>query len=239
MRWALIGVAAFASACATPSVAMSVEQRAGLERRLAGDDRFLRVSMFSTQLFGDASKRLLTPVLPDEVRLLESPGGKSMSPGEIQSLFPVGTRVRIKKVEFPSPWTLTERVLLTPRTETWVYVDVEGTPKNSPPYVWVMRSTVKDDREFLAHLDLYLSAEDPRVMLANFGDGVRDAVLRKQAIVDMPAEALEMAWGYPETKTVTFVGEKRQERWSWPGGKRFAVLEEGRVVTLPAAAPSH
>jgi hypothetical protein len=221
------------TSCVTPSVAMPVEQRAGLERQLAGEDRFLKISMFATPLFGDTSKRLLTTVPPEEVRLIDSTDHKPMNPGNIESLFPAGTRVRLKKVEFPSPWTLTSRVLLTPRTETWLYVDIEGTAKNAPPYIWVVRSTVQDDREFLAHLERYFSVEDPRVLLASFGDTIREAITRKQAVLDMSTQALEMSWGYPETKTVTFVADKRQERWTWPGGKRSAILEEGRVTALP------
>ena len=46
------------------------------------------------------------------------------------------------------------------------------------------------------------------------------------------AEALEMAWGYPETKRTTFDGERKQETWTWPGGKRIALLIDGRVTEL-------
>lgn len=216
---------------------MPVEQRAGLERQLAGESRYLHVSMFATPLFGDVGKRLLTAVPPEEVRLLDTLDHKPMSPGSVEALFPAGTQVRFKKVEFPSAFNMAERILKTPRTETWVYLEVEGTPKNAPPYIWVVRSTVKDDREFIAHLDRFFSVEDPRPLLASFGDTIREAVLRKQAVIDMSAQALEMAWGYPETKTVAFVGEKRQERWTWPGGKRSAVLEDERVTALPLATP--
>jgi hypothetical protein len=49
----------------------------------------------------------------------------------------------------------------------------------------------------------------------------------------MPSDALEMAWGYPERKEISFEGDRRKEVWRWPGGKRVAVLLDGRVTELP------
>lgn len=218
--------------CTTTQVFIPSEERPALERRLVGEDRFLRVSCFATPFFGDATKRLLSPVRPEEVRLLENPNGTPIDPGPVEHTFPAGTPVRILKVEFPSSFTMAQRVLLTPRTLVWLYLDLGGTGKNAPPYVLVLRPGLADSPQFLSEVERYLIREDPASRLSGFSDSVREAVVTKKAILDMPAEALEMAWGYPETRRVTFDGERKQETWTWPGGKRVALLLDGRVSEL-------
>ena len=47
--------------CTTTQVFIPVEDRPGLERQLIGEDRFLRVSCYSTPFFGDATKKLDVP----------------------------------------------------------------------------------------------------------------------------------------------------------------------------------
>src|SRR3712207_8561537 len=39
---------------------------------------------------------------------------------------------------------------------------------------------------------------------------VQQAIRQKSAVVDMPADALELAWGYPERKKITFEESDRK-----------------------------
>src|SRR5438105_99625 len=89
-------------ACATANELVPPEQRAGLKRELEGEERYLKLSFYSTPFFGDAARKLLTPVPPAQVRLVESPDGSPLDPGEIERTFPAGTAVRIKHLEFPT-----------------------------------------------------------------------------------------------------------------------------------------
>ena len=223
------------SGCVTAQVAIAPTQVADLERSLNGEQRFLRVSMYLTPFFGDATKRLLTPVPPELVRLLDGTDGKPLKPGPVERTFPAGTAVRIMKVEFPSAWVMTERVLYTPRTLVWLYLDVAGTPRQAPPYVLVLRPGLKTDQDFLAELERHLTREDQSKRMESFSDGVREAIRTKSVIVDMPAEALEMAWGYPESKRIDLVGAQRKETWRWAEGLRTATLLDGRLTTFTGA----
>lgn len=223
---------AFGSACVTTQVLVPPEQRTSIKQRLEGEERYLRLSYFVTPLFGDNTKRLLTAVPPEQVDLLEEPDGAPINPGPVQDIFAAGTVVRVKTVEFPSAVVQTERVLMTPRMLAWVYLDVAGTPKGSPPYVLVLRPQIKDEAEFMAEIDRALSKDDIRPQLSGYSDLVRDAIAKKEAVVDMTAEALEMAWGYPERRQIELDGEKKKETWVWPTGKRKAVLVDGRVTEL-------
>jgi hypothetical protein len=215
--------------------------RAALERALTGPeaDRFLRLSLYITPFFGDASRRLLTPYPPEEVLVLNDTSGKPINPGPIEATLPAGARARIRRVEFPTAWVVAERILYSPRTWIWVSVDVEGAPPG-PPLVLILPPHLKTREEFLAEVERYLAVQDPAPRMAAFSEPVREAVRQKKAITDMPAEALEMAWGYPETLRRTLEGTVRNEEWIYPGGKRRAFLSDGRLVrveegTAPAA----
>ncbi len=231
-RLAAGALAAALSACATAQIHLPPEQAASLERDLKGQERFLRVSMYATPFFGDATKKLLTAVPPEQVRLLDNPDGTPNVPGRVEATFAAGTPVRILRLELPSSLTMAERVLYTPRTLAWVYFDVAGTPKNAPPYVLVLRPGLKEKDELLAELSRFASTESPSKLLDGFSDVVREAVRSKSALLDMPADALEMAWGYPERRKLELDGDKRKETWTWPGEKRVAVLVDGRVTEL-------
>ena len=236
-RLATLGALALVLAgCATAQVAIAPTQVADLERTLNGDQRFLRVSMFLTPFYGDATKRLLTPVPPELVRLLDGTDHKPLNPGPVERIFPAGAAVRIAKVEFPSAWVMTERVLYTPRSLVWVYLDVAGAPRNSPPAVLVLRPGLKTDQDFLAELERHLTREDQTRRLETFSDPVREAIRAKTVLVDMPAEALEMAWGFPESKRIDLVDAQRKEIWRWGDGARTATLVDGRLTAFTGAS---
>jgi hypothetical protein len=217
--------------CATSQVYVPADQAARLERQLAGEARYLHMSMFSTPFFGDDTKKLLTPVAPDQVRLLENPDGSPVNPGGIEHTWPVGTPVRIKRVEFPSATVMAERVLFTPRSLAWVSVELTSGPRNALPFVLVLRPGLRSEDEVRSEVDRLLSREDPTPQLEAFTEAVREAVRTKNAVVDMPAEALEMAWGSPEVKRIELVGQQRRETWKWAGA-RSAKLVDGRVSEL-------
>lgn len=217
------------SGCVTAQVYVPADDAARLERKLVGDARYLRVSMYVTPFFGDATRKLVTPVPPEQVRLLEAPDHTPINPGAIEKILPVGTPVRVKAVEFPSATVMAERVLYTPRSLLWVTIEAAGV--RSSPLVLVLRPGLKTADEVQAELDRLVSKDDPSSKLEAFSEAVRDGVRNKAAVLDMPAEALEMAWGAPESRRIELVGTSRRETWAWPG-KRSALLVDGRVTEL-------
>lgn len=228
---ALAALALWLGGCASQTL-LTLDERNALERDLTGGsrDRYLRLSFYVTPFFGDGTKRLITPVPPEEVRMLEYPDGTPVNPGAIEKILPAGTPARITQVEFPTAWTITERVLYTPRIQPWVYLEVSG-DSGPTPLILVLRPKIKNQGEFLAELERYLVEHDPTAA-AGFSDAVRAAIREKRATLDMSAEALEMAWGYPEVKKVSYEGSVRREDWIYPGGARVAHLADGRVVAL-------
>jgi hypothetical protein len=217
------------SACASAQIQITPERATALERELTGQRRFLKVSMFVTPFFGDATHKLLTPVPPEEVRLLDDTAGKPISPGDVERVVPAGTPVRITKVEFPTTTMMAQRLLYTPRTLLWVHVELPNA--RTLPFVLVLRPGLNGDEQVRGELARALTMEDPTPVIEHFSDAVREGVRTKTAVVEMSAEALEMAWGWPESKRIELVGSSKKERWSWPN-RRAATVVDGRVTEL-------
>lgn len=236
MRFVALLVAMVLSGCVTAQVAVPPTEATAIERSLTGERRFLRVSMNQTPFFGDATRRLLTPLSPELVRLLQDTSGKPINPGAVEKTWPVGTPVKIAHVEFPTAWAMTERVLYTPRTLVWITLDVEGAARNAAPVVLVLRPGIKSQQEFLAELEHHLTREDPTQRLEGFSEAVREAVRTKKALKDMSADALEMAWGYPEQKKIELDGNTKRETWKWGDGARSAQLVDGRLLSFSGAS---
>jgi hypothetical protein len=228
----LVVSAATTAGCAS-FTQLAPQERSAIERELTGPEsqKFLKLSYYVTPFFGDASKKLLTHVPPEEVRLLNHPNGEPVNPGPVQKVLPAGRRVRITKVEFPTSWAVTERVLYTPRSQPWIYLEVADEPRTHP-FILVLRSKIQSQDEFLAEVGRFLSDRDPQPLLEGFSDSVREGIRKKAAVTDMPAEALEMAWGYPELKRID--APNRKEMWVYPGRRRIAYLVDGRLERTEA-----
>lgn len=226
MRALLALCLAFSSGCASYTQ-LAPADRAGIERSLLdAPSKFLRVSFHLTPFFGDKSKRLLTDVPPELVRLMKHPDGSPVNPGPVLETLPAGTRARVVDVEFATALEVAGRVLFTPRDRAWVIVQIEGQPL---PATMVMPSHFRSQAEFLGELERYLSAYDPSPQLAELNPRVQEAVRTKAVVLDMTAAALEMAWGYPEKKNITYEQGARREEWIYVDRKRVAYLLDGRV----------
>ncbi|MBN8468295.1 hypothetical protein JYJ95_17390 [Corallococcus exiguus] len=231
-------VAAVSFGCAS-ATRMSPEDRAALDRGLSGPDaeQYLRVSAYLTPFFGDASKRLLTPYPPEDVRLVDDTQGKPINPGPVQATLPAGSRVRITKVEFPTAWVVTERVLYSPRTWPWVYVTVEGAPAGEQ-VVMVLPPNLDRQDAFRAELGNTLSPHPLTQQLNGFSAAVKEAVRTKTLVPDMPADAVRMAWGAPESVRRTLEGTAKNEEWRYTGERRKAFLTDGKLVRAEEAGKS-
>ncbi|NTX13926.1 hypothetical protein HUA76_24265 [Myxococcus sp. CA056] len=234
----LLVLAAFAVGCGNYT-RMAPEARTSLQRTLTGPDaeQYLRVSGNVIPFFGDGSKRLLTPYAPDDVRLLDDSNGKPINPGAVERTLPVGTKLRITKVEFPTAWVVAERVLYTPRTWPWVYLAEEGKP-DSPPLVLVLPPNLEQPNDFRAEVEKYLSAQNPKSQLEALAPPVRDAVREKRLVANMSADAVRMAWGPPELVRRTLEGTAKNEEWTYPGGRRKAFITDGRLARAEEAGAS-
>jgi hypothetical protein len=213
----------------TPAVVVPDADRLRVTRELEGRRRWLRVAVFLGPFFGDRDKELLSDQPFSEIELLETPGGQTIAPPKAERVLPPGTPVVVKNVEFPTPWLIAGRVLLTPRYHPWVWLEVPGQER---PAILVLPQRVASFDDVRAELERYLATFDPSRDLQSLSEGQRRAVEHKELLEGMGPTAVAMAWGYPERRIVDRPAGK--EQWVWPGGRRRAWLEDERLVRFEA-----
>ncbi|MBI5069786.1 MAG: hypothetical protein HZB56_16250 [Deltaproteobacteria bacterium] len=212
------------SGCA-PAVNVPDDERLRVTQEWEGRTRWLRVAVYVGPLFGDASRALASDQPFGELDLLETPGGRTISPPRPERVVAPGTRLVVRSVEFPTPWRIASRVLLTPRYHAWAVLELPGEAR---PVVLVLPQNVATAEQVKVELERYLATFDPGPDLAALSEGQRKAIERKEITEGMGPQAVTMAWGYPEKRVVDRPAGK--ELWTWPGGKRRAWLEDERLV---------
>lgn len=200
LRSRLLGLGFAVSACVTAQVALQPEESARLERGLAGEERFVRVSLYVTPFFfGDATRRLVTAVPPEQVRLLENPNASPVNPGKVERIIPAGTAVRITRVEFPTAFVMQERVLYTPLTLVGVSRG-GGYAQERTALRAGARPGSQDSAEFHAEVDRYLSSMTSGPPWREPARRHVEAIATKTARVGMTGEALEIGLGLPRAQ---------------------------------------
>ncbi len=224
-RLAPILASLLAAACAAPNLAISEGDRQRLVGELEGRRRFTRVALYDGDFFGDHNGCLVSDQPFGELDLLEHPDGSVIPPPAATSVIPPGTPVRIEKVEFPTGWTIAERMVMTPRYQPWLHLAVKGEPRRC---VLVLPQDLRSREDALAEIGRVLSVDDPSPELDAMPQAWRDAVLKKELVEGMSPAAVEMAWGLPDKRHID--RPARTEDWSWAGGRRRASFQDDRLV---------
>jgi hypothetical protein len=223
--WTLLLLSALPSPGCAPSVVVPDADRLRVTRELGGRQRWLKVAVNVGPFFGDGEKLLCSDQPFAELALLETPGGQTIAPPAAERILPPGTPLVLRGVEFPTPWGIARRVLMTPRYDPWALLELAGEAR---PLVLVLPRSVASFEEVQGELDRVLGTFDPTPDLLALSDGQRKAVARKEVTEGMGPQAVTMAWGYPEKRIVD--RPSAREQWIWPGGKRKAWFEDERLV---------
>jgi hypothetical protein len=192
---------------------------------LSGQQRFLRVAAYVAPFWGDRSKLLLTDRAPGDLHLIETAAGVPIPPPAPDRVLAPGTPVRVREVEFPTGWLIAKRVVMTPRYNPWVYVELPGEAR---PLVVVLSQTAATYDDVRAELEQVLSVDDPGSFFRALPEEHRAAILKKEVADGMSPRAVEMAWGLPERKRID--RPAGTEEWTWPEAKRRAFFENERLV---------
>lgn len=214
----------FAAAC-TPRASIPDPERSRVHGELSGQQRYLRVAAYVAPFWSDRSKLLLTDQAPADLDLLETAAGVPIPPPTPERVLAPGTPLRVRQVEFPTGWLIAKRVVMTPRYNPWVYVELAGEPR---PLVVVLSQTAATFEDVRAELEHVLSVDDPGSFFRALPEEHRAAILKKEVVEGMSPRAVEMAWGLPERKRID--RPAGTEEWSWPGGKRRGSFEGDRLV---------
>jgi hypothetical protein len=224
MRRALVAAVLLATTACYPRASVPDSERQK-SRELEGQRRFAKVALYVGPFFGDGTRLLASDQPFDELDLLETGGGEPIAPQRAARVLAPGTPLRVEKVEFPTGWIIARRVVMTPRYHPWVFLSLEGEPR---PLVLVLPQTLASAEDVRVELGRYLGGPESAAAYQALPEPQRAAVQRKRLLEGMSAQAVEMAWGYPEKKVVD--RPARTEAWSWPGDRRKAFLQDDKLV---------
>jgi hypothetical protein len=224
-RLALAAAVLLASLACTPRATLPDAERQRVSQEIEGRARYLRVACYVAPFFGDRSMVLLSSEPLSELDLVETADGRPVAPPPADRVLPPGTPVRIASIEFPTPWLIARRVMMTPRYHPWALLEVPG---DTRAHVVVLSQTAATFDEVRAELERVLTPDDPRPVFDALPPEQRDAIRKKELVEGMGPRALEMAWGQPDRKQID--RPAATEAWSWTDGKRRAFLQDDRLV---------
>lgn len=161
----------------------------------------------------------------DERALIESPGGDPILPSQPTGILPMGTRVKIQRIEFPTGSVVSNRKLKSPRHFTWVMLapqDIE----TDKPYVLVLTQDLRRPADFTSALRMFLVDQDPRDQFA--APEELEAIAHKKLIKGMGVDAVFRSRGHPDKITRKQEAGAKVERWQYAPG-REVVLKDNRV----------
>lgn len=222
----LLVLVAFISGCPSHTL-LSKKDQEKIQVQYGEKTYFLKQSFFVGPFFAYDDRHFISERAFDERILIQSPGGDPILPCEPTGVLSMGTRVKVRAIEFPTSGAMASRKLKSPRHFTWVLLDVEGQPAEKP-YVLVLTQEFKKISEFKSSLGDYLLSEDPRLEFATCGPEELNAIDTKSLVKGMRADALLRSRGHPDRITRKFVEGVRTERWQYTS-ERVVVLKEGRV----------
>jgi hypothetical protein len=221
---AALSLAAAAAGCAPLTVVPDAE-RARTHVALEGQERWLRVSVSVSPLFGDRARLLLLDAPPAEVDLLRGADDAIIPPPAAERILPPGTAVRVEKVEFPTGLVIASRAVMSPRYHPWVYLRLPGEER---PGILVLSHAAASADALVEEVDRVLTRDDPSRQLAALAPEQREAVGRRELLEGMSTRAVEMAWGVPEK--VKIDRPALTEEWTWPSGKRRAWFQDEKLL---------
>jgi hypothetical protein len=216
---------ALAAGGCTPITVVPDADRERTRAALDGQARRLRVALAVSPLFGDRGKLLLLDAPPAEVDLLRATDGSIIPPPAPERILLPGTPVRVEQVEFPSGLVIAGRVVMSPRYHPWVYLRLAGEER---PAIIVVSTAAATSTAILDEVDRVLTRDDPSRALAALPQEQREAIGRRELVEGMGVQAVEMAWGVPEK--VRIDRPAATEEWAWPGGKRRAWFQDGKLL---------
>lgn len=218
-----------ANACASHTRVPDAD-RLRLEHELPGRTYYLRHAMYLGPFWNDIDKRFLSDGNPGEIPWVVNPAGRPMDPGAPNRVIPAGTRVRVVKLDLPTGFNVATRNAFGPRFHPWLYLEIDGQPMK-PAAVMLLRRDIQTHAEVVEEMDRFLSTDDMQPRLAALAPEVVQAINEKRLVEGMSADAVAMAWGWPERKNITTTGDNRREEWIWPFDMRKAVIVSDRLVS--------
>lgn len=213
---------------------LSVKDQQAIRARHGEKTYHLKQSFFVGPFFTYDDLMFISERAFDERALIESPGGDPILPSRPTGILPMGTRVKVEKIEFPTGSVVSGRKLKSPRHFTWVMLAPQGIDTDKP-HVLVLTQEFRRPADFTSALGMYLVEKDPREQFAAKPEEL-EAIARKKLVKGMGVDAVFRSRGHPDKITRKQQGDVKVERWQYAPG-REVVLKDNRVESWKGFPP--
>ncbi len=231
------GLTACLLGCAACSTAtkLSVKDQQTIQTNFQKKTFYLTYPVFVGSFYAYDDRHLVSERAFDERILIESPSGEPILPPSPTDILPLGTKVSVREIEFPSSSVLLARKLMSPRHYTWIMLDLAG-KSPSKPYVLIIHHDTKNIDEFRKTFATFLSEEDPRNSLKSLSDQDRKAIDAKTVFKGMSAQALLKSRGQPDKRSRVYQNSVPIETWQYTPN-RIVILKDNRVDRFEGFTP--
>lgn len=149
----------------------------------AGRSYWAKQSFYGGLFFDDDRYGFLSPIEFEKLRCLKSPSGDYIIPAASDHVIPVGTRVNIQKIEWPTDQNRIRRPLLTPGHLAWIYLTValdrgSVTINRKRIYIMLVPEEIRSDDALTKWFSRYFSGEDNNLWFLNLSSSEREAILK-------------------------------------------------------------
>lgn len=199
----VVALAASGVGCASYNV-IPDDARARIEEAHEGELLFVKQSLYAGRFYDDDRYRLVHPRRFGELTYLLNAEGEPIPPPPADEIIPVGTRVRIERIEWPDGDAVFRRPLYTPRYTTWIFLRVARgtgtgvTMERAERHILLLPGGLSDEESFEQWFSAALSKADPTPWLRSLSEVQQVAIAQKKPAKGMTYEALTAAMGFPD-----------------------------------------
>ena len=230
-------VGIFATGC-PGHTQIPVEEQQGIQNNFEGQIFWLQQSLYAGEFYDDDRYQLVHPRRFDALTYLKNAEGEIILPPPAQSIIPMGTRVRVEKIDFATQKNILKRPIFTPRYATWVFLRVakargDTLLEREKVHILLPPGGIHNQKAFELWLTTVINTEDPNPWLNKQGSAFREGIFQKRPVVGMDQRGLTAAMGMPDRllqKPAQNKGGKSTDVAVY--GAVSIVLENGRVIRI-------
>ncbi len=182
--------------------AVTAEMCAALNEEHGGQELALKRSMYYGQFYDDSRYLLLSEWPFENTPHLPGMKGNPITPGNQAGIIPIGTKVRIVRLEFPDKDNFKRRMLFTPRYHPWAILELLTEdpffPTKGKKLVLVLPMEIKTKEQVAEALSYHLgNFEEIRAYLVALDPSIKVALTHKEVVNGMSYQEVLTTLGKP------------------------------------------
>lgn len=152
-------------------------------------------------------------------------------------IVPLGTMVKIERIEYPTFINLLKRPIYSPRDNIWVYLKIgkrrgQTNIFREKDFILLIPKKISDDAAVKKYLENFLTKEDPNPWVLTQREYIQKAIWDKKPVLGMNKKQLSAALGTPLKiefikKDSAFTGDE-----VWHYHQNIVIFEDEKIIKI-------